>query len=152
MNKRWLLATLFSALVLAAGSALASSSLLTATVRPNPLFVTIDAPANVLIGQWFEVSADVLNRGGDAIERSRTTLHAPRDVQVKRKQKRIGDLTAGETTTITWQARARNSSTFILLVEATGNLSSEEISASDSAVVSATDSFALTVFKQLFKY
>ena len=150
MNKPWLLATFLGALVLVAGSALANSSLLTATVRPNPLSVTIDAPADVLINQQFNVSADILNRGADTIERSRVTLHAPRDVQVQRRQIRLGSLTAGETITVSWQPRARNIGDFVMLVEATGDLANENISATDSAIVSATDSFALTLLRQIF--
>ena len=150
MNKPWLIATFFAALVFVAGSALASSSVLTATVRPNPLSVTIDAPADVLINQQFNVSADILNRGADTIERSRVTLHAARDVQVQRRQVRIGSLTAGETITISWQPRIRNVGDFVLLAEATGDLANENISATDSAIVSATDSFALNLLRQIF--
>ena len=150
MKKRALLPVLFTALILVAGSALASSSLLTATVRPNPLSVTIDAPADVLINQQFNVSADILNRGADTIARSRVTLHAPRDVQIQRRQVRLGNLTAGETITVSWQPRARNIGDFVMLVEATGDLANENISATDSAIVSATDSFALTLLRQIF--
>ena len=156
MNKRALLPVLFTALILVAGSALASSSLLTATVRPNPLSITIDAPADVLINQRFNISADILNRGADTIERSRVTLHAPRDVQtprdvqIQRRQVHLGNLTTGETITVSWQARARNVGDFVMLVEATGDLADENISATDSSVVSATDSFALTLLRQIF--
>ena len=137
-------------LTMAASSTIAQTGAVSATVRPNPLKVEITVPANVTVGQWFEISVDVSNLGVEAINRTVATLNTPKDVKVKGKKKRLGNLGPGEVGVVTWQVKINNSGDFIIQVEATGKLLGEDISASDSAIISATGSLGFFLFRLIF--
>lgn len=151
MSMPWLLPTALSAaLVITASAVLAKTATLTATVRPNPLLVGITAPSHVPVDQWFEFSAIISNIGADPISRTVATIHTPSDIRVQRKRQHLGTLEPQQSPTITWQMLANNPGSFVIQVEATGNLLGESISATDSSTISAVDSAILTVLKLIF--
>lgn len=129
---------------------MAQSGLVVATVRPNPLEVSISAPSGVTVGQWFDVSADITNLGQDTITKTIATLNTPTEFQVKGQRKKIGNLASHETKTVTWQVKANASGNFVITAEATGNLAGETISASDSTLITATGTLGVLLFRLLF--
>ena len=142
---------LLTVFLLTAVPSFAQSSTLTATVRPNPLKVKITAPNNVTVGEWFDISAEVTNLGSEVITKTTTTLNSPRELSVRNKKKRVGDLTSGETISLKWQAKAKSVGNFIVTVEASGRLASEKISDSDTKMIKVDDSIILSLFRILFK-
>lgn len=116
----------------------AQSGVVTATVRPNPLAVVVSAPGTAVVGQWFDISANITNLGNQNISSTVATVHSPTEVTIKGGQKKkIGNLAGGQTKTVTWRAKASSSGKFVIQVEASGNLAGEQISSFDSTVISA---------------
>lgn len=132
------------------GPVYAQTGIVTATVRPNPLKVDLSAPNSVQVGQWFDVNADISNLGSETITRTVVTLNTPQELKVKNQRKKIGNLNSHQTTTVTWEVKANAADNFIILAEVTGNLTGEQISASDSKVISATGSLGHLLLKLIF--
>jgi len=132
------------------GSAHAQGGVVTATVRPNPLKVSVSAQSSVTVGQWFDISADVTNLGDLTITSTVATISSSTELTVKGPKKKIGNLAGGQTKTVTWRAKANNSGTFIIQVEATGNLADEQISSSDSLNISAVASLSHFLLRLIF--
>lgn len=128
----------------------AQTGTVSATVRPNPLTVDISVPASVTVGQWFDVTADVANLGQETLTQTVVSLNTPGEIKVKNQRKKIGNLTAGTTQTLKWQAKANASGDFIIQVEATANLAAEQISSSDSQVISAVGSLGAFLLRLIF--
>lgn len=129
------------------GPAHAQSGVVSITVRPNPLKVSVFAPSGVSVGQWFEIKADITNLGSTTITKAMVTINSPGEVVVKGQKKRIGNLAGDQTETVTWRAKANSAGNFVIQVEAAGNLAGEQISSSDSTVVSVAESFAFFLFR-----
>lgn len=136
-------------LFVAAGTGVvhAQSGVVTATVRPNPLAVVVSVPGTVVVGQWFDISADVANLGEQNISSTVATVHAPTEVTIKGPKKKVGDLAGGQTKTVTWRAKANSSGNFVIQVEASGNLAGEQIFSSDSVIISAVNSLAFFLLR-----
>ena len=132
------------------GSAHAQSGVVTATVRPNPLKVSVSAPSSVTVGQWFDISADVTNLGNLTITSTVATISSSTGLTVKGPKKKIGNLVGGPTKTVTWRAKANSSGAFVIQVEATGNLAGEQISSSDSLNISAAGSLGHFLLRLIF--
>ena len=128
----------------------AQSGVVTATVRPNPLKVTVSAPQNVSVGQWFTVSADVSNFGEEIITQTVATLNAPAELKVKNQRKNLGNLAAHGTKTVTWQVKASVSGNFIITAQASGKLLGEPISSSDSTTISSIGSLGAFLLRLIF--
>ena len=141
---------LLAVFLLTAVPSFAQSASLTATVRPNPLKVKITAPSNVGVGKWFDISAEVTNFGTEIVTKTTVTLNSPRELRVRNKKKRLGNLAAGETISLKWQVKAKSEGNFIVLVEASGRLEGEKISASDSRIITADDSIFLSLLRLIF--
>ena len=135
MKKFFILPMALVCLLVVASSAFAQSATLTATVRGNPLEVEVVAPNTVVVGEWFEITADISNLGGETITKTYATIHTDPKLTVRGKKKKVGTLEAKQTKTITWLAKARSSGNFVISVQATGELAGEEISASDTTVI-----------------
>lgn len=130
--------------------AFAQSGTVLATVRPNPLEVVITAPAAVTVGQNFTISAQISNLGSLRINRAVATLNIPPEISVKgNKSKGLGNLTGGETTTVSWQANVTLAGNFVVQVEVSGFLEGELISASDSTLISASNLALAGFFRRL---
>ncbi len=143
-------AVLVAALLMVAAPSFAQSGTVTVTVRPNPLDVQVAAPENVVVGQWFEIEVAVFNKGAQSITKTSAKIHTPSELKVRGKKKRIGTLPAGQTKII-WQAKANNSGdNLIIQVDVEGFLDGEKITAGDTAMVSATGSILLFLFRLLF--
>ena len=132
------------------GSVYAQSSIVTATIRPNPLHVDISVPATVTVGQWFDVTVDVPNLGQETLTRTVVTLNTPSEIKVKNQRKKIGNLPAGTTQTLKWQAKANASGEFFIQVEVIANLAGEQISSSDSQPISAVGSLGAFLLRLIF--
>ena len=142
---------LLAVFLLTAVPSFAQSAVLTATVHPNPLKVEITAPDNVIVGEWFDVSAEVTNFGTEIVTKTTVTLNSPRELRLRNKKKRVGNLTSGEPVSLKWQVKARSEGNFIVLVEVSGRLSGEKISASDdSKIITADDSIIPSLFRMIF--
>ena len=142
--------SLLAVFLVTAVPSFAQSAVLTATVRPNPLKVEITAPSNVSVGKWFDINAEITNFGTEIVTKTTVTLNSPRELRVRNKKKRIGNLASGETISLKWQVKAKSEGNFIVLVEASGRLAGEKISASDSKIIKADDSIILSLFRMIF--
>lgn len=129
------------------GSVHAQSGTVTATVRPNPLAVVVSVPGTVVVGQWFDTSANITNLGNQTISGTSATIQVPQEVTVRNPKKKIGNLAGGQTESVTWRAKANSPGSFVIQVEATGNLAGEQIFSSDSAIISAVNSLALFLLR-----
>ena len=129
------------------GSVHAQSGVVTATVRPNPLKVSVSPPGTVVVGQWFDISADIINLGSQTITGTTATIHTPTEITVKGPKKKIGNLAGGQSKTVTWRAKANSSGNFVIQVEALCNLAGEQISSFDSVLISAVNSLAFFLLR-----
>lgn len=129
------------------GSVYAQSGVVTATVRPNPLEVSVSAPGGVVVGQWFDINADVANLGDQSITGIEAIIQTPTEVTVKGQKKKVGTLAGSQTKTVTWRAKANSSGNFVIQVEASGNLAGEQISSFDSVLISAVNSLAFFLLR-----
>ncbi len=142
MRKLFVLSIVLAYLFGTAGSALAQSSTLTATVRVNPLEVEVIAPPDVSAGSWFDIKVEVSNLGTETLTNASALISPPSELVVRGKRKRIGNLSPGASETITFRAMAKSSGTLIIHVEVAGKLAGEDILASDTTNVSADGSLA----------
>ncbi|MCH7730640.1 hypothetical protein IID21_03895 [Patescibacteria group bacterium] len=151
MKKLFVLPLALVCLFGAAGSALAQSATLTATVRVNPLKVEVTAPGVVTVGEWFDIKAEVSNLGTERISRAFATLNTSPEINVRGNvKKRFGSLPPGGTKTIKWRVKVDSPGNYIVTVEAKGNLAGEEIVASDTDTISATGSLGAFLFRLIF--
>lgn len=116
---------------------LAQTATLVATVKVNPLEIEVTTLSNVTVGQWFTITVKVSNRGSETIRKTVASLNTPTEIVVRGKNKKLGDLEPGETKIVSWQAKANSSGNFVILAEVTGTLAGEQISTSDTAMISA---------------
>lgn len=137
-------------LLLVVTSSFAQSATLTATVKPNPLEVKVVAPNNVQVDKWFDIETQIINKGDAAIEKTFVTIHTPSELSVRGKKVRIGTLTAGGTTKVVWRAKAKEFGNFVVQVDVGGNLNGEKVSASDTTLISASDSILTLWLRRLF--
>lgn len=131
-------------------SVFAQTSVISATVRPSPLVVSVSAPGTMVVGQWFEVTADIANLSGDPITQTTVILNTPHDITVKAPRKKIGDLNAHQTVAVSWQAKANTSGNFVIQAEASGKLLGERISSSDTTSITATGTLGAFLFRLIF--
>ncbi|MBI4084661.1 MAG: hypothetical protein HY431_02045, partial [Candidatus Levybacteria bacterium] len=64
----------------------------------------------------------------------------------KGKNKNIKTLSANETENVSWRAKANSTGEFVLTAEVKGELLGEEITASDTSLISAFGSLARRLF------
>lgn len=150
MKRLFALPILLVYLFVAASPTIAQTGTVSATVRPNPLKVEITVPANIIVGQWFEVSAEVSNLGSETVRSTKATINTPSGVKVRGKRKGLGNLRPGETKIASWQVKVSDSGNFIIQVEATGKLLGEDISASGSTTISTAGSLGFFLFRLIF--
>lgn len=131
-------------------SVFAQTGVVSATVRPNPLEVSVSAPGTMVVGQWFEVTADIANLSGDPITQTTVILNTPSDIKVKAPRKKIGNLNAHQTITVSWEAKAKASGNFVIQAEASGKLLDERISSSDTTSITATGTLVAFLFRLIF--
>ena len=143
--------TALALLFVSSTTAFSQSSQVTATVKPNPLKVEVFVPGSVTVGEWFEIDAAVTNKGDERIRRVRATISPVVGLTIIRgsSKKSAGNLRPTETRTVSWRARLDSPGGKVVLVEAVGILSGEEISASDTALISTTTTLAL-LWRRLF--
>ena len=146
---RFILPTALVYLFVAAGSAFAQSATLTATVRVNPLKVKVITLKPVTVGEWFEIPVAVSNLDSETITKTVATIHGSPKLAIKGKRERIGNLDSGKETII-WLAKANRPGNFVIQVEVTGELSGEEISASDTTIIPAIGSLGAFFFRLIF--
>lgn len=151
MRKPLLLLGIVMSLLLAASPAFAQSVTVIATVKPNPLNVQVSAPATVPVGQWFDVTLTVTNQGLEIIDQTTATLNTPAEITVRgNKNKRLGKLLAGQVKTVDWQAKATTAGNFIIQANVVGEIAGEQISQSDSTIISAASPLGFFLFRILF--
>ena len=132
------------------GRVYAQNSAVTATVMPNPLKVTVSAPQNVSVRQWFTVSADVSNLGEETITQAVAILNVPAKLKVQHQRRNLGNLAAHGTKIVTWQVKANVSGNFIITAQASGKLLTETISSSDSTTISSVGLLGAFLLKLIF--
>lgn len=150
MKRGWWIAVLvIAAWLVSTGSAVAQG-VVTATVRPNPLDISLTAPATVNVGQWFEIEAEISNHGSEPISKTVVMLNTPNELTVRKKRKRNGILGPRETQVITWQAKGTKAGDeLVIQVEVEGILAGEKIVASEATIISAVGSLAF-FWRRLF--
>lgn len=128
----------------------AQSATLTATVRVNPLEIEVVAPDTVVVGEWFDIDVVVSNLGATTVKKTSVVVNKPSGLKVRANKKRIGDLAPGATEIVTWRAKVNSPGGFVAVVEVSGKLDGEEISAFDSITISAIGSLAARFFRLIF--
>ena len=118
-----------------ARSVFAQTATLTATVRVNPLEVKISDSGIVPLKKWFEIPIIISNQGRQEITKTEVRIYSSPKLTVKNKQKKIGNFAPGEKI-IVWFAKANKQGDFIIQVEMTGEFAGEQISATDSTLIS----------------
>lgn len=139
-----------AAIFMVAGPAFAQSATLVATVRPNPLQVKISIPSGVSVGQWFDISATIHNQGQETIKKTVAIIYTPIEMSVRGQKKQVGNLSGGQTKTLIWRVKANSSGEFIVTVEASGELAGEQITASDSTIVTVFGSLGAFLTRFIF--
>jgi len=67
---------------------MAQSSSVEVTVRPNPLVVSLDSPPAVAVKKWFDVTAEITNRGDIELTRATVNLLSHKGMSVKGKKEK----------------------------------------------------------------
>lgn len=136
MRKFFILSILLTYLFAIGGIVYAQSASLIATVHVNPLEVEIILPGNVEIGEWFKITAIIINHGSEKIKHNRVSIYPPPEVSVRgSNEKGVGILRPGGTRTISWWIRVDSPSANFVLIEVVGTLLGEEVSASDTVSI-----------------
>lgn len=151
--KFFILPTLIlAAFILAVAPAIAQTSNVTATVRPNPMEVEVSAPSLGGIGKWFSIEVTITNKGAQSITKTFAKIHTSSDLKLKTrgKKKRIGTLAPGKTVEAVWLAKAKSSGQYIIQVDVEGFLEDEKITASDTAEMEVTGSILSFWIRLLF--
>ncbi len=148
--KKFTLPLVFVFFLSFANHSFAQEGTVSATVRPNPLEVIITASSTAIVGDWFEIKAEVSNQGDITIDKVSTTVNLPSGISIRGLKKRLGNIPPGDMKAVTWLVRAKNPGVYIIQVEAKGKLLGEEISASDSANISATGFLGVFFFRLIF--
>ncbi len=150
--KFFILPTLiFAAFILTVAPAIAQTSNVTATVRPNPLEVEVSAPSPGGVGKWFSIEVTITNKGAGPVTKTFAKIHTSSDLKLKTrgKKKRIGTLISGQTKII-WQAKANQGGNYVIAVDVDGFLGTEKISSSGSDLIIVTDSILLSWLRAFF--
>lgn len=144
-------ALIFAAFILAVTPAIAQTSNVTATVRPNPLEVEVSAPSPGGVGKWFSIEVTITNKGAGPVTKTFAKIHTSSELKLKTrgKKKRIGTLAAGKTTLI-WQAKANETGNYVIQVDVEGFLGGEKITANGTAVTEVTSSILSFWVRLLF--
>ena len=131
------------ALLLAAEGLLASEGQgsVTATVKVNPLVVSLTAPSEASVGEEFTVQATVGNLGSSRIRRVTATIHLPPTdlLEVRGPDThRLRPLGPFGSRSTEWQLTALQSGGFVLMVTASG------VDASDRTLLTTESDAPLT--------
>lgn len=138
-----LLSLVLIAFVVATTPAVAQSGVVTATVRPNPLQVEVEAPAVVNVGTWFDIDVTITNLGAETVTKLNAEIYTPAEITARGKKKRIGNLGAGESQTVSWRAKATSSgSDLIVQISVKGILNNQEIIVEETTMISPSGSLA----------
>ena len=132
------------------GHSFAQGGIVSATVRPNPLEVKLTFPSAVPVGEWFEVTAEVSNKGDLGISKVSASLDVSSGISVRGKKKRLGNLAAGEKKVVKWMIKVRRPGNYVAQVEAKGILLGEDILALDSSNTTALGSLGGFFFRLIF--
>ena len=140
------------ALLLAAQGLLAAEGQgsVTATVKVNPLVVSLTAPSGASAGDEFTVRATVGNLGGSRIRRVTATLQLPAGMLDVRgpDTHRLRPLEPFGRRSTEWQLTALESGDFVLMVTASGVDSSDRTlltTESDAPLTTESDALVITV-------
>ncbi len=132
------------------GHSFAQEGTVSATVRPNPLEVNLTFPSAVPVGEWFEVTAEVSNKGDLGISKVSASLDVSSGISVRGKKKRLGNLAAGEKKVVKWMIKVRRPGNYVAQAEAKGILLGEDILALDSSNTTALGSLGGFFFRLIF--
>lgn len=151
MKKLVILLIVLSFFLASVAASFAQTSTLTATVRVNPLKVEFIAPpTSLIVGRWTDIDATVSNSGTQEVTKTIVTLNASPGIKIRGKRKKVGNLFAGQTENLSWRIKANRQGEFVIQVEATGKLAGEDISVSDSTIISATGSLGAFLLRLIF--
>lgn len=120
-----------------------STSVLVATILPNPLSIFLSIPANVLLNQTFKVTADVSNQGPNNLSDVQVSLFLPNGLVFANGSKQIiklGHLPPFLTKQASWKVIAKASGSYILLSQAQALLNNQTLQAEATAVVNVSPS------------
>ncbi len=131
-------------LLASAGSALAQTAGVNATVKVNPLEVEIVSPNEVEFGQWFSLEVHVRNLGAEPVNNTTLEINGSQKISIRgRKRVNLGNLAANQKKLVTFQAKANTPGEYIIQVEVNGMLIGQEITASDTTVISSTGTLGM---------
>ncbi|MBZ9577699.1 hypothetical protein KJA13_01535 [Patescibacteria group bacterium] len=113
------------------------SGIITAWVTINPLEVNISSPKKVEVNRVFLVKAEIENKGEEKIEKMKTKIFLPDELELikKNKEQKTGVLNPGGKKLISWSVKGKEIGEYIISVKASGELRGDLISAEDSAMV-----------------
>jgi len=111
------LLALLSVLPAAPVTAAGGEGRVTATVRVNPLLLTVEAPERVTTGRGFKIEAVVSNWGPVTLREVQATLYPPEGLTVQgNTEKRLGNLQGGMTKKAAWRGQAEGPGVYVVLV------------------------------------
>lgn len=102
--------------------AFADGGSVTATVRINPLVVTVSVPSSVTVGEHFNVKVTIENHGESKIKRVVATIDLPDGLSLgkSKAEKIMGAIPPYKEKTVRWRVSAEKEGTYVILVSASG--------------------------------
>ena len=143
----FLLAIFILTAVFFSGSAEASFwDMIKAWVTINPLVVDVSAPKEVEIDKVFRVKARVINKGGEKIENVKGEIFLPQGLDLLQKDsvQKIGVIPGKKEKKISWPVKGEKEGSYIVSVEASGELKGQIIRAEGNTLVEIKESLRKT--------
>ena len=118
-----------------------SPGIVTATVSPNPLTVTVVPPKSSVVGKAFTIKAEVENGGEVVVKNASAEILLPAGLILSRgdAQKNIGKIPALRTKSVSWRVLAAEVGDYIVIVQVSGEVNAQVITEQDSAIITVTE-------------
>lgn len=114
--------------------------IVTVTVSPNPLTVTVVPPKSSVLGKAFTIKAEVENGGEVVVKNTNAEILLPVGLILPRgdAQKNIGKIPALRTKSVSWRVLAAEEGDYIVIVQVSGEVNAQVITEQDSAIITVT--------------
>lgn len=123
------------------GAVSALSGILTATVSPNPLEVTLVSPKSALVTRAFSIKAQVKNAGVASIENVSVELRLPVGLTIVRGAsiQTIKKIPRRRTRSVTWRVSTQEAGEYIVSVDVSGTVADSDVSGHDADIISVNE-------------
>lgn len=119
----------------------ALTGILTATVSPNPLEVTLVSPKNATVARAFSIKAQMKNNGAVSIENVSVRLTLPAGLTFVRSAslQTIKKIPKRRTRSVTWRVLASSAGDYIVVADVSGTVAQSDVSGQDTAIISISE-------------